>query len=106
MKQLDRIQKLSVLHCVYQQIASADGNIQEERDENAISLALDTLGLSIYDWRLGMQQNPHDSFFHLQVMSPDQKEQFRQLLLQIAEMGGHRQFRLTCAEHLFQLCGM
>lgn len=104
MNQLSRIQQLSILHCVYQQIASADGSMDEERDFEAVKLAVETVGLSLYDWKTGMQQNPHDSFFHLQSLSLEDKVIFRKLLFQIAEMGGHREFRITCAQHLFELC--
>lgn len=106
MNQLSHIQKLSILHCVYQQIASADGSMDEERDVKAVKLAVETVGLSLYDWKAGMLQNPHDSFFHLQTLSIEDKETFRKLLLQISEMGGHREFRINCANHLFELCGI
>lgn len=106
MGDISHIQKLSILHCVYQQIASADGSIDEVRDFDAVSLAVNTVGLSLYDWKTGMQQNSHDSFFHLQSLLEEDKVIFRKLLLQVAEMGGHREFRISCANHLFELCGV
>jgi hypothetical protein len=47
LKNIETIQKLSILHCVYQLIASADGSINEERDETSIALVLSELGLSL-----------------------------------------------------------
>ena len=43
MKTIEMIQKLSILHCMYQMIASADGAIDEERDQAAIEI-LDVAG--------------------------------------------------------------
>lgn len=106
MSHFSHIQQLSILHCVYQQIVSADGTLDEIRDFEAVSLALETVGLSLYDWQLGVQQNPHDSFLHLHGLSDEHTSVFKNLLLQIAEMGGHREFRITCANHLFELCGV
>ena len=47
MKTIEMIQKLSILHCLYQMIASADGVIDEERDQAAIEIALSELDLPI-----------------------------------------------------------
>lgn len=106
MKNIEKIQKLSVLHCVYQMIASADGSIEEERDEAAISLALSEVDLAAYSWHSALQLNPHDCFIHLHSLNDCDKEKFRVLLMRIAQMGGHEEFRISCANHLFQLCGM
>ena len=98
------IQKLSVLHCVYQTIASADGSIVEERDNVAIQFALDELGLSShYYWNSGMQMHPNDCFIHVSNLNEEDKILFRNLLLKIAEMGGNKLFRLNCAKHIIQL---
>jgi len=98
------IQKLSVLHCVYQTIASADGSIDDERDKVAIQFVLDELGLtSDYYWNSGMQMHPNDSFIHLSNLSKEEKLLFRNFLLSIAEMGGNRLFRINCANHIIQL---
>lgn len=99
------IQKLSILHCVYQTIASADGCVEPERDGEAIELALNELGLdSFYSWDSALKLNPHDCFFHINVLESVYKQQFKALLIKIAEMGGNRLFRLNCAEHIAQLC--
>jgi len=101
------IQKLAVLHCVYQLIASADGNIDEERDNTAIDLALSELGLaSYYSWDAALKLNPHDCFIHASTLNSNEKLLFKTLLLEIANMGGNTTFRITCANHLFQLCSI
>lgn len=105
MKNIEPIQKLSVLHCIYQMIASADGKIEEDRDHKAIELALSELGISSYSWDSALQLNPHDCFIHINMLSDADKQMFRELLLRIAEMGGNVEFRTSCARHLFQLCG-
>jgi hypothetical protein len=105
MKNIEMIHKLSILHCVYQLIASADVNIDEERDYVAINLALSELGLtSGYSWNSALQLNPHDCFMHISMLDKNDKQLFKNLLLKIAEMGGNTAFRITCANHLVQLC--
>ena len=107
MKSIEMIQKLAILHCVYQLIASADGNIDEERDNTAIDLALSELGLtSVYSWDSALKLNPHDCFFHASTLNNDDKLSFRALLLKIASMGGNTTLRITCANHLIQLCSI
>lgn len=106
MKELAQIEKLSVLHCVYQLIASADGGIDEERDHEAVTLAIDAVALTSSSWSQALRINPHDAFYHLSSIRDDQKSDFRELLLRITEMGGHREFRITCAKHLFELCNV
>ena len=101
------IQKLAVLHCVYQLIASADGNIDEERDNNAIDLALSELGLtSVYLWDSALKLNPHDCFLHVSLLNDNNKNMCRALLLKIANMAGNTTSRITCANHLFQFCSI
>jgi len=98
-------QKLAVLHCVYQLIASADGSIDEARDEAAIDLALTELGLnSVYSWDSALKLNPHDCFIHLAELKEADKQIFRALLFNVVELGGNRAFRVTCANHIIQLC--
>ena len=105
MKDIEQYQKISVLHCVYQLIASADGSIDEERDEAAINLALSELGLtSIYSWDSAQQLNPHDCFLHVASLNHSDRQLFQTLLYSIANMGGNNAFRLTCAKHIIQLC--
>lgn len=105
MKQLDHIQKLAVLHCVFQTIASADGNVDEERDFEAISLALESVGLqSIHMWDAALKLDPHDCFYHISTMSTENKETFKKLINSVVCMGGNEQLRRTCAGHLLVLC--
>lgn len=107
MKNIEQIQKLSVLHCIYQVIASADGSVVEERDQPAIDLALSELGLpSVYSWDSALQLNPHDCFFYVSTLSSADKQMFLALLLKIAGMGGNTAFRITCAKHVFQFCSV
>lgn len=104
MKNLEMIQKISILHCVYQMIASADGSIEEERDRPAIDFALSELGLtSAYLWDSAVQQNPHDCFFHVAGLSDSDKQLFRSMMLEIANRGGDTFLRVSCANHIFQL---
>lgn len=105
MKHAEHIQKLAVLHCVYQTIASADGGIDEARDKESIALALKETGLdSIHNWDAALKLNPHDCFIHVATLSADDKIQFKSLLDKVTEMGGSVELRKTCAEHLFKLC--
>lgn len=105
MKDLEMIQKLSILHCVYQTIASADGNIEPERDNETIEFALTELGLtSVYSWDSALKLNPHDCFTHLFSLNETNKQQFKTLLSAVAGMGGNTLFRTNCANHIVQLC--
>ena len=104
MKDIEMIQKISVLHCVYQMIASADGSIVDERDQHAIDFALAELGLSSdYYWDTALQQNPHDCFSHVSGLNVNNKKAFRSLMLEITKMGGNEFLRTSCANHIFQL---
>jgi len=103
MKTIEMIQKLSILHCLYQMIASADGAIDEERDQAAIEIALSELDLPFNCWDRALRLNPHDCFMHVSSLNDDDKQQFRNLLLKIADMGGNTFFRVSCANHIFQL---
>jgi len=103
MKDIEMIQKMSILHCVYQMIASADGNIDEERDEPTIDIALSELELPFNCWDRALRLNPHDCFIHLSTLNDYDKQSFRALLLKIANMGGNTFFRVSCADHIFQL---
>jgi hypothetical protein len=105
MKNIEMFQKLSVLHCVYQLIGSAEGNIDEDRDGEAIELALSELGLtSIYSWDSALKLNPHDCFTHIAGMEDTDKALFRALMFSITDMGGSKALRMTCAKHIIQLC--
>jgi hypothetical protein len=102
---MEMIQKQAVLHCIYQLIASADGSVIEERDSSAINFALTELELtSIYVWDSALHLNPHDCFMHVAMLSDENKQHFKSMLLTIAEMGGNRDFRISCANSLFELC--
>lgn len=103
MKDIEMIQKLSVLHCLYQMIASADGAIDEERDQAAINVALSEVDLTFNSWDRALRLNPHDCFIHLSSLNDDDKQLFTTLLLKIAEMGGNTFFRVSCANHILQL---
>lgn len=104
MKNIESVQKISVLHCVYQTIASADGSIDENRDRMAIDFAMSELGLIEGNyWYRSLRFNPHDAFIHLSSMSDDNKQLFRKLLFQISEMNGNTAFRKSCANHIIQL---
>lgn len=46
-KDIEMIHKLSILHCVLQVIASADGGFVTERDQAAIDMALKELDLPV-----------------------------------------------------------
>ena len=101
----EHIQKLAVLHCVYQTIASADGGVDEVRDHEAITLALKETGLeSIYMWDAALKLDPHDCFIHIATLSANDKIEFKSLLNNVTEMGGSTELRKICVEHLFQLC--
>jgi hypothetical protein len=104
MKDIEFYQKISVLHCVYQTIASADGSIDEERDQLAIELALSELGLNDFSyWDRSLQFNTYDAFIHLSILCNADKHLFRLLLNQVSEMGGNKISRLNCARHLIQM---
>jgi len=104
MKDIEMIQKLAVLHCVYQMIASADGSVDEGRDQAAIDFALSELGLtSSYSWNSALQLNTNDCFIHVSNLNNENKQLCRNLLLEIANMGGNTFFRTTCAKHILQL---
>lgn len=107
MKELEDIQKLAILHCVYQLIASADGSIEDERDLPAIDFALSELGVtSAYSWNSALQLNPYDCFTHVAGLNDDNKQLFWELLFVVTTMGGNETLRITCAKHLLQLCNV
>lgn len=107
MQNIEQTHKLSVLHCVFQLIASAEGNIDEDRDYQSIKLVLDTLNLnSIYYWDTALKLNPHDCFYHIAELDELNKNEFKKLMLKIAEMEGNIKLRVVCAKHIFQLCNI
>lgn len=106
MKTIEMIQKLSILHCLYQMIASADGAIDEERDRAAIDIALSELELPFYCWDRALRLNPHDCFIHVSSLNDDDKQQFKNLLLTIADMSGNTFFRISCANHICKLANV
>lgn len=98
------IQKMAILHCVYQMIASADGSIDEERDKTAIETALTELDLpNVGYWDRALQLNPHDSFFHVSTIQAEDKALFKQLILELTTKGGNEFLRTSCANHILQL---
>jgi len=104
MKNIEMIQKLSVLQCIYQMIASSDGNVVGSRDDRAIDLALKELELTTnFSWNMAIKIDPHEAFRQVSTISQTDKVKFKNLLLRIAEMGGNTQFRKNCATQIFQL---
>lgn len=98
------IQKLSVLQCIYQMIASSDGNVVGSRDDNAINLALRELDLTTnFSWNMAIQIDPNEAFRQVSSINQSDKLKFKSLLLRIAEMGGNTIFRKNCANQIFQL---
>ena len=101
MKHFELIQQQSVLQCVYQIIASADGELNEQRDMKAIDLVMTQLGLETDEiWEKALSLNCYDAFTHLSQIPTDDKKALKTTLLQIAEMGGDTLTRKTCAEHI------
>jgi hypothetical protein len=104
MKNIEMIQKFSVLQCVYQMIASSDGAVVGNRDNQAIDYAISKLGLtSNFSWNTASNLNSNESFKHVVKLDFLQKQQFRSLLLTIAEMSANTVYRKNCAYQLFQL---
>jgi len=98
-------QKSAILHCAYQIIASADGEIDEDRDGELIESLLTELQLTgIYAWDAAIRLNPHDCFLHIADLSELDKESFKSLMLNISQLGGNTSLRRVCAESLFVLC--
>lgn len=98
-------EKLALLHCVYQLIASAEGNIDEERDFESISLALKSTGnLSIHNWDKAMSLHPHDCFKIIEQTSPEAKAEFRGIMGKLVNLGTNTRLREICAESLYKLC--
>ncbi len=104
---LEHTIKLAFLHCVFQLIASAEGNIDEDRDHEDISLALKTVGnLSIYNWDAALRLNPHDCFYHIGNLTNELKSEFKQIIYEIAQHGTKPNLRKICADSLFELCSI
>lgn len=105
MQHLQHIQKLAILHMVYQVIASADGAVDEERDADAIGQALDFTGFSsIYSWDEALRLDPNDCMLHISMLAEADFAAFCNLLFSISRMGGNTEFRDTCTKHLIQMC--
>ena len=106
MNNLDLLQKQAVLQCVYQVIASADGDIEENRDFEAIEYVMNLLEVeSINVWEKALSLNCYDAFTHLSQIPTEDKKALKTTLLKIAEMGGDTLTRRTCAEHICHLVG-
>ncbi len=105
MKNLEMIQKLSVLHCVLQMIASVDGGFDEVRDQQAIELTLSELYLPVgFSLNSALRLNPYDCFIHLYSLSDQDREAFRSLMHKIAGMAGDPEVGLNCANYILDLC--
>ena len=69
---------------VYQVIASADGAVDEDRDADAISEALDFTGFSsIYSWDEALRLDPNDCMFHISMLAEADFAAFSNLLFSI-----------------------
>ncbi|WP_243345351.1 hypothetical protein [Parabacteroides sp. FAFU027] len=105
MKDIEMIQKLSVLHCILQMIASADGGFNEERDQDAIDVTLKELDLPPgFSLNGALRLNPYDCFVHLNSLNDQDREAFHQLMHKIAGMAGDTEVRMNCANYLLGLC--
>jgi|GEM_PF-861068 len=105
MKDIEMIHKLSVLHCILQMIASADGGFNEERDQEAIDVALKELDLPVgFSLNGALRLNPYDCFTHLYSLNDQDREAFHKLMLTIATMAGDTEVRMTCANYFHGLC--
>lgn len=103
MKNLEMIQKLSVLQCIYQVIVSSDGSIVGSRDDAAIDYAMKELSLtSNFAWNSAIVFSPFEAFKHVSIMDYSAKIKFKFILLNIAEMGGNRSNRRDIAKQIFQ----
>jgi hypothetical protein len=106
MNELELIQKQSVLQCVYQIIASADGELNEKRDLKAIDYAMEQIGIDDDAiWSKALSLNCYDAFTHLSQIPAEDKKSLKTTLLKIANMGGDTLTRRTCAEHICHLVG-
>lgn len=106
MKNIEMIQKLAVLQCIYQMIVSSDGNVLGSRDDGAINLALKELDLTTnFSWNMAIKIDPNEAFRQVSTINFSDKQKFKSLLAQIASMGGNTTFRKNCASQIFQLTG-
>jgi hypothetical protein len=106
MKNIEMMQKLAILQCIYQMIVSSDNEVVGWRDNKAIDFALSELGLtSNFSWNSAINLNPHECFKIVAQLDPMSKYQFRDLLYKIADMGGNTVYRKNCAQQLLQLTG-
>lgn len=100
-------EKLALLHCAYQLIASAEGNIDEERDFESISFVLKRTGnLSIHNWDRAVGLNPHDCFKIIEHTGSEAKIEFREIMNQLAHYGTNSRLKEICAESLYKLCNI
>jgi len=100
-------QKLAVLTNVYQLIASADGSVNPIRDNSIIDTVSNVLGFKSKNafnllWNGAIMSNPHEAFECVSKFSNSQKQQFKQLILTVANAGGNKIGRHNCAQQIFQ----
>ena len=109
MEHIEDKQKLAILQCIYQMIASSDGSVEPDRDNSAIDYALDTLGLrgliGTISWNKAILINPYECFKLVSELNPLDQFEFRNLLYKIADMGGNTQFRKNCAQQILMHIG-
>lgn len=107
MQHLEIQHKYAILNCAFQVIASADGSIDEDRDYEAISFLLAELCFSsVYAWDSALKINSHDAFYHVSTLDNEAKAVFKNMMLKISTMAGNEKLRKTCAESVFELCGI
>ena len=106
MENIEMNQKLAILQCVYQMIASSDGSVEPWRDNSAINYALNTLDLtSDFSWNVAIKLNPNESFKIVSKLNPLDQIEFRDLLYKIADMGGNTVYRRNCAQQILMFAG-
>lgn len=68
------IQKLSVLQCIYQMIASSDGNVVDSRDDRAIDFARREIDLTTnFSWNMAIKIDPNEAFRQVSTISLSDK---------------------------------
>ena len=97
------IQKMSILHCVYQMIISADESTDGVQYSESVETALIALDLPNNAWENAIRLNTYDSFTHISGLKESEKILFKNLILKIANMGENSFLRVTCANHILQL---
>lgn len=110
MKSLELEKQIAVLQLVYQLIVSADGCMNEQRDNVAIDFALSELGykpeglggnVGNMIWNKATEANPFEAFSIVSHLDNNIKMKFKDMILRIAAMGGNKLFRQDIARQIF-----